>query len=222
MISGPFSLGAVLLAAGRSRRMGRPKLLLPWHGATVLGHLVAQWQGAGVAQIAVVGAAGDRAIEVELDRLAFPAAHRIFNPAPERGMFSSIQCAAQWPGWGSALTHFAIVLGDQPHLRPATLHALLRFSAAHPAKVSQPSRAGRPRHPVVLPRTAFLDLAQSPARHLKQFLASFHPATCELDDPGLDLDLDSPADYEKAMASDLLTPWKMREPPGEGTGPTKA
>jgi len=199
MITGPFSLGTVVLAAGRSRRMGRPKLLLPWHGATVLGHLVAQWQAAGAAQIAVVCAAGDRAIEVELDRLAFPAAHRIFNPAPDRGMFSSIQCAAQWHAWQSALTHFAIVLGDQPHLRPATLRALLRFSAAHPAQVAQPSRAGRPRHPVVLPRAAFLDLPQSPAPHLKQFLASLHRATCELDDPGLDLDLDCPADYAKAI-----------------------
>jgi len=198
MRSSPFSLGAVVLGAGRSRRMGRPKLLLPWQGTTVLGHLVAQWQAAGVEQIAIVCAAGDRAIQAELDRLAFPAAHRIFNPAPDRGMFSSIQCAAQWPAWQSALTHFAIVLGDQPHLRQGTLRALLRFSAAHPAQVCQPSRAGRPRHPVSLPRTAFLDLAQSQAGHLKEFLAACHTAACELDDPGLDLDLDCPADYEKA------------------------
>jgi CTP:molybdopterin cytidylyltransferase MocA len=176
--------------------MGRPKLLLPWRGTSVLGHLVAQWQAAGAGQIAVVCAAGDRAIQVELDRLSFPAAHRIFNPAPDRGMFSSIQCAAQWPAWENALTHFAIVLGDQPHLRQATLQALLRFSAAHPAQVCQPSRAGRPRHPVFLPRTAFPDLAHSQAGQLKEFLASLHPATCELDDPGLDLDLDTPADYE--------------------------
>ncbi len=199
MNSSPFSLGAVLLGAGRSRRMGRPKLLLPWQGASVLGHLLAQWQAAGAGQIAIVCAAGDRAIELELDRLAFPAAHRIFNPAPDRGMFSSIQCAAQWPDWQSALTHFAIALGDQPHLRQATLQALVRFSAAHPAQVCQPSRAARPRHPVFLPKAAFLDLAASPAAHLMEFLASFHIALCELDDPGLDLDLDCPADYEKAL-----------------------
>jgi CTP:molybdopterin cytidylyltransferase MocA len=169
----------------------------------VLGHLVAQWQGAGAGQTAIVCAAGDRAIELELDRLAFPAAHRIFNPAPERGMFSSIQCAAQWPAWQKALTHFAIVLGDQPHLRQTTLQALVRFTAAHPAQICQPSRAGRLRHPVFLPRAAFLDLAQSRAGHLKEFLASFHIALCELDDPGLDLDLDAPADYEKALALDM-------------------
>jgi molybdenum cofactor cytidylyltransferase len=180
--------------------MGRPKLLLPWGGGSVLAHLVGQWQAVGAGEIAVVCAAGDRAIELELDRLTFPASHRILNPAPDRGMFSSIQCAAQWPGWRHDLTHFTIVLGDQPHLRQTTLLALIDFAAAHPAQISQPSRAGRPRHPVFLPRTAFLGLAKSRAAHLKELLASFHTAACELDDPGLDLDLDSPADYEKALA----------------------
>ena len=194
-----FAFGALLLAAGQSRRMGRPKMLLPWAGTSVLGHLVAQWQAAGAGQVAIVCAAGDRAIQRELDRLAFAAAHRILNPAPERGMFSSIQCGARWPGWDSGLTHFGIVLGDQPHLRQATLAALAAFAAAHPAQVCQPSRAGRPRHPVFLPRSAFLGLGPSPAGQLKEFLASGDTAACELDDPGLDLDLDCPADYENAL-----------------------
>jgi len=37
-----FAVGVVILAAGRSARMGRPKLLLPWGGTSVLGHLLAQ------------------------------------------------------------------------------------------------------------------------------------------------------------------------------------
>jgi molybdenum cofactor cytidylyltransferase len=203
MTSPALGVGAVLLAAGSSRRMGRPKLLLPWQGTSVLGHLVAQWQAAGAGQIAVVCASGDRPLEAELDRLGFPAADRIVNPAPDRGMFSSIQCAAQWPGWQPAWSHFAIALGDQPHLRQSTLLALLRFSAARPTQVCQPARSGRPRHPVVLPRAVFLELAQSPAARLKDFLASRPLAACEIDDPGLDWDLDSPADYAKALAARL-------------------
>jgi molybdenum cofactor cytidylyltransferase len=197
--SSAFSFGTVLLGAGRSRRMGRPKLLLPWNGTSVLGHLVAQWRAAGAGQIGIVCAAGDRAIEAELERLGLPAAHRIVNPAPERGMFSSIQCAAQWPAWENALTHFGIVLGDQPHLRQTTLRALVRFAIAHPAQVCQPSSGGRPRHPVFLPKTAFFEIAHSRAETLKEFLARLQTATCQLEDPGLDLDLDSPADYEKAL-----------------------
>ncbi len=197
----PFSVGAVLLGAGRSSRMGRPKLLLPWLGTSVLGHLVAQWHSAGARQIAVVCAAGDQPLQAELDRLGFPALDRIVNPAPDRGMFSSIQCAAQWPGWQPALSHFAIALGDQPHLRQTTLLALLRFSAARPAEACQPARAGRPRHPVILPRATFLELAHCPAGRLNDFLASRPVAACDIDDPGLVWDLDSPTDYEKALAA---------------------
>src|SRR5437763_13333350 len=91
-------LGAVILAAGRSSRMGRPKLLLPWGETSVLGHLVEQWRMLRAQQIAVVCAAGDDGIQKELNRLMFPVECRIFNETPERGMFSSVQCAAQWAG----------------------------------------------------------------------------------------------------------------------------
>src|SRR5947207_464975 len=60
-------VGVVLLAAGASSRMGQPKLLLPWRATTVLGHLIEQWQKLSAQQIAVVCAAGDQAIEQELN-----------------------------------------------------------------------------------------------------------------------------------------------------------
>src|SRR6266699_557070 len=119
--------GAVILAAGASSRMGKSKLVLPWGKTTVLGHLIRQWQQVGAKQIAVVRAADDNAIGAELDRLNFPVANRIMNPQPERGMMSSIQCAAAWPGWNGPLTHWVIVLGDQPHLRQETLRELVEF-----------------------------------------------------------------------------------------------
>jgi len=195
-----MNLGTVILAAGASRRMGAPKLLLPWGATSVLGHLIALWQRLGAGQVAVVHGA-DRAIKAELDRLAFPFGNRILNPAPERGMFSSIQCAANWPGWKPRLTHWLIALGDQPHLREQTLRALLEFGAARPGRICQPARHGRPRHPVLLPEDAFARLRDSPAASLKGFLqAQPEPsAAFESDDPGLDFDLDHPADYEQAL-----------------------
>jgi molybdenum cofactor cytidylyltransferase len=195
------TLGAVILAAGKSARMGRPKLLLPWGSTSVLGHLLAQWQALGARQIAVVCAADDQVVQGELDRLGFPAANRICNLAPERGMFSSIQCAAQWPGWKAGLTRRAIVLGDQPLVRSETLRGLLGFSAAHPELICQPARAGHGRHPVLLPQATFLALAGSTAPTLKEFLhtrateMAFYP----VDDPGLEVDMDRPEDYEKAL-----------------------
>jgi molybdenum cofactor cytidylyltransferase len=180
--------------------MGQPKLLLPWGGTTVLGHLIEQWQELGANQIAVICAPGDLAVRAELDRLGLPETNRIYNPAPERGMFSSIQCAAQWPGWQAALTHWAIVLGDQPHLHPQTLRRVLDFSAAQPTKLCQPAHHGHGRHPVLLPELLFRQLAASTATTLKEFLAAQDQqvALCELDDPGLELDIDRPEDYEAA------------------------
>jgi molybdenum cofactor cytidylyltransferase len=192
-------MAAVVLAAGRSSRMGRPKLLLPWRGTSVLGHLIEQWRSLGIAQIAVVCAGGDHRILAELTRLRFSTTNCIYNPAPERGMFSSIRWAARWQDWKPDLRHWAIVLGDQPHLRPATLGALIDFAVVHPDKVCQPARGGRRHHPVVLPRAAFEKLARSSAPTLKHFLVPYKVATCEQDDPGLETDIDSPEDYQKAL-----------------------
>ncbi|MBI2925868.1 MAG: nucleotidyltransferase family protein [Verrucomicrobia bacterium] len=194
-------LGVVILAAGASSRMGQPKLLLSWGGTSMLDHLLARWRALEPQQIAVVVAAGENPVTGELDRLNFSTANRIVNPNPERGMFSSIQCAARWNGWRSGPTHWAIVLGDQPLVRVETLRTVLDFAAAHPEKICQPSRNGRGRHPVLLPATAFRALADTPAATLKQFLsASTHSvALCDFDDPGLDLDIDRPEDYERAV-----------------------
>jgi molybdenum cofactor cytidylyltransferase len=191
----------IILAAGRSARMGKPKLLLPWGETSVLGHLIEEWRALHAKQIAVACAPVDQAIQAELDRLGFEEKNQVINPAPERGMFSSIQCAAQWPGWQAGLTHWAIVLGDQPHLQRQTLRQVLDFSAAQPGSVCQPSRHGHGRHPVLLPQAVFRQVAGSTAATLKEFLG-VRPrpvALCELNDPGLDLDIDRPEDYRKAL-----------------------
>ena len=75
--------------------MGQPKLLLRWGKASILSHLLSQWQQLGAKQLTVVCAADDDVINRELDQLGFPASQRILNPAPGRGMFSSLQCAAR-------------------------------------------------------------------------------------------------------------------------------
>ena len=181
--------------------MGRPKMLLPWDETSVLGHLIEQWTSLHVEQIAVVCATGDQAINAELDRLGFRPSERIINPSPELGMFSSVRCAARWPGWKPTVSHWAIVLGDQPHLRLETLRALVKFAAEHPQTICQPARQGRPRHPVLMPKENFQQLADAAAENLKQFLQAraMDRLICESDDPGLDFDLDYPADYEQAV-----------------------
>lgn len=198
---GSFLIGVIILGAGASSRMGRPKLLLPWGETSIIGHLIQQWQALEVAQIAVVCRQGDRELSAELDRLGFSRHDRIENPQPERGMFSSVRCAANWNGWRHGLTAWAIVLGDQPHLRPDTLQALLTFQREHPDAVCQPVYDGHARHPVLLPRRAFDELNRLEVKTLKDFLkrTSCPLARCPIKDSGLALDLDRMEDYERAI-----------------------
>jgi len=194
-------LGVLILGAGASARMGRPKLLLPWDGTTVIGRLLAQWRELGAGQIAVVRRPDDTALAAELERLEFSSTDHILNPQPERGMFSSIQCAANWDGWRGAITNWAIVLGDQPHLQTATLRALLTFAAQNREAICQPTTGGRTAHPVLLPRPVFAALKSSAAGTLKEFLklAACPGVQCEINDPGLTLDLDTPEDYKRLL-----------------------
>jgi molybdenum cofactor cytidylyltransferase len=195
------ALGVVILGAGASSRMGRPKLLLPWGKTSIIGHLLRQWQRLGTRQMAVVCRTDDEPLRDELDRLGFPARNRIANPTPERGMFSSIVCAANWDGWDPALTAWAVVLGDQPHLRLEGLRTLLAFQREHPENICQPSYGGHGRHPVLLPRPWWVELGRSRAGTLKDFLrqASAPVVECPIDDVGLTLDLDTPQDYTQLL-----------------------
>jgi molybdenum cofactor cytidylyltransferase len=195
----PLTLGVAILAAGASSRMGQPKMALPWGGTSILGHILDQWSRLA-SHVAVVTAPGENAVAAELNRLLFPAANRIINPTPEKGMFSSIQSAAQWPQWKHELTHFALVLGDQPQISFQILQELREFAVRNPAVICQPSRSGRPKHPLILPRKAFEQLGPAAAGTLRDFLQTNHFPRLQLplDDPSLDVDLDTPEDYASA------------------------
>lgn len=194
-------MGVVILGAGASSRMGRPKLLLPWNNTTVVGHIISQWRELGALQVSVVQRDNDLALSVELDRLNVPQSDRIVNPQPERGMFSSVLCAANWTGWKPEIASFAIALGDQPQLPLEMLRGLLKCHSEQPDSVCQPAFHGRPRHPVLLPRELFNELKHTNAGTLKDFLKHIPRPGVQypVNDATLSLDLDTPEDYIKAM-----------------------
>jgi molybdenum cofactor cytidylyltransferase len=202
---------AIVPAAGSSRRMGRPKLLLPWGATTVLGAVVAALRGAGVeAPLLVLGPAVGGGAEVEPLR-AWAAAAGLptaENPCPERGMLSSIQAGLDALGGGEALARRGEVLlvcpADLPALRASTVRALLAGMHTAGAPLVLPRHRGRNGHPLaiaphLLPEIAHLDpaigLRQLRDRHAARLLA------LEVDDPGCVADVDTPGDY--AGAADL-------------------
>lgn len=200
---GPSPAAAIVPAAGASRRMGRPKLMLPYGAGTVLGTLLGTLRGAGVAPIVVVAAAGDA--ELRAWCAAFvPAPTVALNPTPERGMLSSILEGLAALGGARHLAArkepLFVVPGDLPALHPDTVAKLLRRRQAAAAGLAVPVHRGRRGHPLVvapdlIPEIETLD----PARGLRHLL-DLHPdrlLRVEVNDPGCIADLDTPGDYER-------------------------
>jgi len=178
-------------------------LLLPWRETTVIGGIISQWRELGEVQIAVVLRPDDAVLSAELDRCGISRSDQIENPRPERGMFSSVVCAANWDGWQKKIAGWAIVLGDQPHLRPETLRRLLEMFKQNPEAICQPVCGGCKGHPILLPRAAFIELRFSGATTLKEFLelTPLPRVQCSVADAGLSLDMDTPEDYKRLTLS---------------------
>lgn len=116
-----WKVAAVVLAAGRSRRMGRDKLLLPWGSETVLGATLRNLREAGIARTLVVtGGLGSDLDALVLDH----GAELVPNPAAEAGeMLGSLQRGlAALP---AAVDAVLVLLGDQPMIGPDIIRAVI-------------------------------------------------------------------------------------------------
>jgi molybdenum cofactor cytidylyltransferase len=195
----PFDFGVVILAAGASTRMGRCKLLLPWRDKTILTHLLDQWRNTGAAQIAPVIDPSNQPLREALAHAGFSRSDWIENSSPQLGMFSSLQEASRWTGWLRTLTHFAICLGDQPHIQMSTLRLLLDAARKNPTRICQPALHGRAAHPIILPASNFRELAQHNSPNLRAYVRTRETLRLRLpvEDPGVSEDLNTPEDYTR-------------------------
>jgi Uncharacterized MobA-related protein len=117
---------AIILAAGFSSRMGSDKALLDLNGKPVLERIVSSYQAVGIGQIVVVSGQNHAA----LVQLCLPV-ELVRNPAPENGMFSSIQTGVA--ALGPATDAFFVQPVDIPLVSPATLTGLLAALQQNPA-----------------------------------------------------------------------------------------
>lgn len=83
----PLRIAAVILAAGGSTRLGRPKQLLPYGGEVLVSRIARLTESCGCSPIVVV--TGASASEVEAALQSLPLAQTVFNPDWETGMGSS-------------------------------------------------------------------------------------------------------------------------------------
>ena len=152
----PFVSG-VVLAAGASTRMGRPKQLLPLAGRPLLQHVVDAALASSLDEVIVV--LGHCADEVEAALTLDGHARAVRNPDFGEGQITSLRCglAAVKPDARAA----AILLGDQPSLRGEAIDEMLAAFLAAGARAARPvfpDAGGRPGHPVLLAREIFREL----------------------------------------------------------------
>ena len=154
-------VAAIILAAGASTRMGRPKQLLPWGEKTMLQHVVDTVCAAPVDRVILVLGHHAQKILDALDvghRPAAPGIKIALNPQPERGLSSSVQVglAALDDQVDAAL----FVLADQPGITPQIIAAIVeRYHQTH-APIVVPVHQGRRGNPALFARETFPALMQ--------------------------------------------------------------
>jgi len=137
-------ISAIILAAGESRRIGRPKLLLPLGQRTILEQTIDSYLGSKVSEVIVV--VGDRAEEIT-SLISDRPVKVVKNPAYRQGMSTSIRAGLKV---SSAKTSAVIlVLADQPFIDARTINLLMEAFDAHSKGIALPVYQGRRGHPVI-------------------------------------------------------------------------
>jgi len=124
------TVAAVVLAAGGSRRLGRPKQVLPYRGSTLLGTTLDRTRAFGFDQLVVTLGASADLVRERVDLEGFEV---VVNDTPDAGCSSSI--AAALDVVRPDVDGVVLLLGDQPEVPPEAVQVLLRAGRARPVAV---------------------------------------------------------------------------------------
>lgn len=185
---------AIVLAAGESKRMGQPKMLLRWGKKTVIQTVIGALQAAGVKDVLVVTGGAREQVEALIGQ----SAQTIYNENYANGdMLSSIQVGlrAKMREASAAL----ICLGDQPQMQERSAREILQTWNQLKRRIIIPSYQKRRGHPWLIGRDLWDEVLNLRApQTMRDFFQArreeiFH---LEVNTPTILQDVDDPADYE--------------------------
>jgi molybdenum cofactor cytidylyltransferase len=192
---------ALILAAGASTRMGRPKALLPTsEGETFIARLLRTFSTAGVDDLVVVVGAHADVVRAALARQPVPV-RIVENRQYERGQLSSLVSAldvVDRPGVKAVLA----MPVDMPLVSPDTVRAVLEAYRGAPNLIVRPARGDRHGHPVLFDRAMFPELrAADPSRGARSVIGAHLRQTLDVTvtDEGAFQDIDTPEEYERCI-----------------------
>ena len=190
-------IAAVVLSAGESSRMGRPKALLPIEGETFIGRIVGSLKRTQVGKILVV--LGHNADQLAAAIGALPV-EILINPNYQLGQLSSLQVAVRNllsdPDCEGMLVH----LVDHPYIDASLVDRMIRQFYESKKDIVVPRCRGKRGHPVLFSRRLFGELLDAPMDQGAKAVVNAHgDATLEIetDDEGITVDIDTPELYRQ-------------------------
>jgi molybdenum cofactor cytidylyltransferase len=192
---------AIVLAAGKSSRMGRSKAALPLsNGDTFITRIVRTFKAASVEDVVVV-VGHDAKVVVDAFAASDLVARFVENPDYEQGQLSSLLAGlsvVDRPGVVAAL----VTLVDVPLVGASTVRAVVDCYRATHARVVRPVRGSQHGHPVLIDRSLFDAIRRAdPSEGAKGVIRANVSAAGDVavDDDGAFADADTPEDYDRLL-----------------------
>ncbi len=186
----------VILAAGESSRMGFPKALLPYRGATFLEYLVGLLSGRVDPLFLVLGHDADR---IRAATRLPPNVRVLINENYQRGQLSSLHTAIRALE-ATATAGLLVALVDHPCIGAEVVEALLTVFAAERPDVLVPTFEGRRGHPMIFSARLFPELLEAPLEQGARAVVRRHAVReIAVSDPGILADIDDTETYRRLM-----------------------
>jgi CTP:molybdopterin cytidylyltransferase MocA len=190
-------IAAVVLSAGESSRMGRPKALLPIQGQTFVERIVTALGQAGLDNVIVI--LGHNAEEMGR-RIAHLPVRVLINADYAKGQLSSLQVAVRHLLADEDCEAMLVHLVDHPYIDAALVRLLMdRFQATRKS-IIVPRFHGKRGHPVIFARALFHELLAAPLDQGAKAVVNAHrdeTLEVETSDEGITLDIDTPELYRQ-------------------------
>jgi len=190
-------LWAIILAAGESKRMGFPKMLLNFNGKTMLERVILNVTGSRVDKtLVVLGAENETITEIVSN---MPVVY-CYNKDFKEGMLSSVKC-----GFNHLPSDFRAVMvfqGDQPLITPEVINILVKEYSSADKGIIIPVYNKKRGHPVLIDRRFINDIELLDSNNGLRSLAYMFPAEVlevEIDDPGILRDFDTYEEYKNEL-----------------------
>lgn len=188
-------IGAVVLAAGMSTRMGQPKVLLPWtEKQTILEYIIGQILNARIEHIVVVSGHMAKEVKALVEPLGVKV---VYNRSYKTGeMLSSLKIGLH--ALPDNVAASLVVLGDQPRIQPKVIYQLLTAYSEGKGEIVAPRFESQRGHPILIDRRFWPDIWNLPRGSAPRTAIDMHSERIhhvQVDTDSVVRDVDTPDDY---------------------------